>query len=392
MKGAKTMKKKTVSILLTLCLAAALFAGCGQQSGTNTAPATQAPAQTQTPAEQSPAATAATDAAKESEPVAEPEARTVNPAVIKVNTGAVKGEDLYEMFVTFGEKLSDLSGGAMTIDLYSSADYRDSVALDDVLNDNAEIVYLSSASACSTVTEIAYLGMYGCYNYVNGYDDTESLLSFYEATKDAVADIYDDYNCHFLSYRVPGYLVIASKDTEVVQPSDLSGKIMRVSGTWPGQLAEAMGIPTATVKITEIATALQRGTIDAALSGDAQCRDLMFYEVSKNISVFPEADQIGSVVMCKSAWEKLDADQQACVEEAAYYAMVEMLDGRAAEYTAMQELFAQNSAVYTISEEESAVWTSYVPAIYEQIDAAVGPKGPVLKQAILDWRAANGLS
>lgn len=366
------MKKQFLPLLLVLCLVLTLLAGCGQSS-------------TQEQQNQS-------DNSQTTDPSSESGEQTVNPAVVKVSTGAVKGEDLYEMFVTFGEKLEEVSGGAMTIDLYSSADYRDSVALDDVLNDNAEIVYLSSASACSTVSEIAYLGVYGCYNYVNGYDDTQSLLSFYDATKDAVSDIYDDYNCHFLSYRVPGYLVIASKDAEVTAPSDLSGKIMRVSGTWPGQLADAMGIPTATVKITEIATALQRGTIDAALSGDAQCRDLMFYEVSNYISVFPEADQVGCVVMCQSAWNKLDSAQQACVEEAAYYAMVEMLEGRAAEYEAMQELFSQYSTVYMASEEECAVWTSYIPALYDKIDDSVGAKGPVLRAAIENWRSANGLT
>ena len=96
--------------------------------------------------------------------------------------------------------------------------------------------------------------------------------------------------------------------------------------------------------------------------------------------------------MCQSAWEKLDAAQQACVEEASYYAMAEMLEGRAAEYEAMQELFNQYSSVYTVSEEECEVWTSYVPALYDKIDASVGEKGPVLRAAIEGWRAANGLA
>jgi hypothetical protein len=58
----------------------------------------------------------------------------------------------------------------------------------------------------------------------------------------------------------------------------------------------------------------------------------------------------------------------------------------------MLELFQANSDVRIITEEECAQWTSYVPAIYEQIDASVGEKGPVLKEAILSWRAANGLT
>lgn len=366
------MKKRTLAILLSACMILSALVGCSGKQAESDPPASS-PAQD----------AVAPSGGDTTEPVKE--------ATLSVYTGAVEGEDLYEMFVTLGEKLEDISGGAMKIDLHSSADYRDSVALDDVLNNNADIVYLSSASASSTVSEIAYLGMYGCYNYVNGDDDTESLLSFFEATKDEVNDIYNDYNCQLLSYRVPGYLVIASADTEVVTPKDLSSKIMRTSGTWIGQLASAMEIPTATVKITEIATALQRGTVDAALSGDAQCRDLMFYEVSGNISIFPEADQIGCVVCCKSTWDKLDTRQQACLEEASYHAMVEMLEGRANEYKEMLELFQQYSDVRIITEEECAVWTSYVPAVYEKIDAEVGPKGPVLKQAILDWRAENGL-
>ena len=373
------MKKRILALLLCVCLALAVFAACGNDTNSNT------PSNPGTSTPETPSNPGTPDDGNNNDP--EP----VKEAVISVKTGAVPGEDLYEMFVNFGNKLEAASGGAMTIDLYSSSDYRDAVALDDVLNNNADIVYLSSASASTTVSELAYLGIYGCYNYVNGYDDTESLLSFYEATKDAVSDIYADYNCHFLSYRVPGYLVIASADTDVLTPSDLSGKLMRTSGTWIGQLADAMGISSQNVKITEIATALQRKTVDAALSGDAQCRDLMFYEVSGNISIFPEADQVGCVVFCQGTWDKLDAAQQACVEQAAYDAMVDMLAGRAAEYEEMLELFQQYSDVRIISEEECKVWTSYIPAIFEKIDAEVGPKGPVLKQAILDWRAANGL-
>lgn len=378
--------KKIIAMIIGVCMFAAVCAGCGSTPAPATTAApetTAAPATTEAPADTTEAET------EEETTTREP----VNEAVIKVNTGAVKGEELYEMFVTFGEKLEEVSGGAMTIDLYSSSDYRDSVALDDVLNDNAEIVYLSSASASSTVTELAYMGFFGCYNYVNGYDDTESFISFYEATKDAVTDIYSDYNCHFLSYRVPGYLVIATNGVEVKNPSDLSDKIMRVSGTWPGQLAAAMGIPTAAVKITEIATSLQRGTIDAALSGDAQCRDLMFYEVADHISIFPEADQVGCIVMCQSAWDKLDEAQQACVEEAAYYAMVEMLGNRAKNFEEIKELFEQYSTVYEVTDEECKEWTKYVPGVYDQIaaDPNVGPKGDALRDAIIKWRTENGL-
>ncbi|MBE6017105.1 MAG: hypothetical protein E7233_05790 [Lachnospiraceae bacterium] len=378
--------KKIIALMISVSMILAIASGC---SSSGSQPTTTAAPETTTAAAAEDTTVQETDAETTEEETTTRE--PVNEAVVKVNTGAVKGEDLYQMFETFGEKLEEVSGGAMTIDLYSSSDYRDSVALDDVLNDNAEIVYLSSTSASSTVTELAYMGFYGSYNYVNGYDDAESLLSFYEATKDAVTDIYSDYNCHFLSYRVPGYLVIASNGVEVKSPADLNDKIMRVAGTWPGQLAAAMGIPTATVKITEIATALQRGTVDAALSGDAQCRDLMFYEVADHISIFPEADQVGCVVMCQSAWDKLDEAQQACVEEAAYYAMEEMLKNRAKTYEDIKALFEQNSTVYEISEEECKEWTKYVPQIYDQIDANVGPKGPVLKDAILKWRAENGL-
>ena len=38
---------------------------------------------------------------------------------------------------------------------------------------------------------------------------------------------------------------------------------------------------------------------------------LSFYEVADHISLFPEADQVGCVVMCQSAWDRLDEAQQA---------------------------------------------------------------------------------
>lgn len=384
--------KKLLGSLLAVVLAAGLLAGCGNSSAETTteAPATTTAAQTTTAAAESEEDTQAEETTEEE---TEPEAKTfdVDAYTFRANCGAVEGEELYSLFVYFKDALEEASNGAMTFSIYADNGYRDSVALDDILNDNVDIVYLSSSSSCTTVTDLAYMATYGAFNYVDGYDDTQSLLSFYDATADLVDSIFNDYNMHFLNFRNPGYAVIASKGVLVKTPSDLNGKLLRVAGNWPGKLCEIQGIATATVKITEIATAIQRGTVDAALSGDAQCRDLMFYEVSDYITVFPEADQVGSLVINLNTYNSLSKEQQECLDYAAYQAMKTAVSDRAKVYEECRDLFESGCEVYMLTEEECEEWTSAIPALYEAIDETTTEKGKALRDAIIKWREDNDL-
>ena len=377
MKEVRKMKKRIVALLLVCVMALALCA-CG-----SSAPA--APAAPAEPA--APAAPAAPAEQPKEEAPAEEVKEAVEPYCFNISYGGTPSSSMVAVMTKLQEELTKCSDGAFTFNVYNDNGYKEAQALDEMMNDIVDIVYLASGSTCGTVTEVAYLGIPGCFRYT---DDANAFFDFEDSVSGIMSDIYANYGIHYLGLRVPAKMAIVGTGDVVKAPADLNGKVVRVSGTWLGKLAVAMDIATANVGLSELATALQRKTIDSCFTGIEQAYSQMLGEVADYCCVLPETDGMGALVMDEDCWAKLSDAQKACVEEAVELWMQDCL-AVSNEFcdTAIKHMNDNNVTVYEFSDQECDDFLYAVPSVYEEIDAQTTDLGLALKDAILAYRAAH---
>ena len=361
--------KKVLALILALCMMLTV-AACGST------PAASTPADK--PAD-APAASTPAD-----EPADEPAAPAVEPYQFNISYGGTPGSSMVAVMESLQAIMTEKSGGAVTFNVYNDNGYKEKQALDELMNDIVDIVYLASGSTSGTVTEVAYLGMPGCFRYS---DNAEEFFAFEESVAPIMSDIYEGYGIHYLGLRVPAKMAIVGTGAAPLQSADLNGKVVRVSGTWLGRLAVSMDIATANVGLSELATALQRKTVDSCITGIEQVYAQMLGEVVDYACVLPETDGIGALVMDNECWAKLTDAQKACVEESVAAWMEECLKVSNTFYTqSIEALEANEVEVVYYDDAQCDEFLKTLPAVYEEIDAQTTENGHALRDAILAFR------
>jgi TRAP-type C4-dicarboxylate transport system substrate-binding protein len=149
------------------------------------------------------------------------------------------------------------------------------------------------------------------------FPDPETAKKAIMAWKPMEAKILDDKaNAVLLAMAVyPDQAIFSKKPVRKLE--DLKGLKIRVHSVALSSLVAGLGGDPLTVAFAEVYTALERGTLDAAISGTKPGYGLRWYEVAKYlvgpISMRPHV----ALAMNKTAWKRLPPDIQAILKEEA---------------------------------------------------------------------------
>jgi TRAP-type C4-dicarboxylate transport system substrate-binding protein len=110
-------------------------------------------------------------------------------------------------------------------------------------------------------------------------------------------------------YLWPSQYIFSRKP--VKGPADLKGLKVRVYGTALTEFARALGMEPVSIAFAETYTALERGTVDAAVTGTYPGFALKFYEVSKYLIDVNIGMAGGAFVVSKRTWDKLSPEHRA---------------------------------------------------------------------------------
>lgn len=110
-------------------------------------------------------------------------------------------------------------------------------------------------------------------------------------------------------YLWPGQYLFSKKP--VRGPEDLKGLKVRVYGTAQTEFARALGMEPVSIPFAEVYTALERGTVDAGITGTYPGFALKWYEVTKYIVDIGHGPVAGTFVMSKRTWDKLTPELRA---------------------------------------------------------------------------------
>ncbi len=233
----------------------------------------------------------------------------------------IEGTIVGEMATAFKTKLEEISGGTVLVDIQAGGVLGSEDQVLDNLLGGGNVTDISRISAFA-------LSQYGCNKakllslpYV--FENREHFWNF--ATSDLAKEVLNEPQVvglplRGLAYGEEGFRHFFFKNP-VTDINSLKGLKIRVSSdpVMVG-LVQGLGASPTNVAFTELYSALQTGVVDAAEQPTANYKSNAFPEVAPYFMM--DGHTLGAVqlVITDNAWNKLSAEQQGWVMEAAQYA------------------------------------------------------------------------
>lgn len=314
------MKKRFLGLALSAAMVASL-AGCGLKSPetTTTAAATEAAA---TEAATTAAAETTAEAAKDSTATAEVPDASGDPEVTLVYAEVNPLDTIVGQTDTaFKEKVEELSGGSIKVDLQASGVLGAEADVLDAMLGHSGTVDMARLSASSLTNYGATKAGLLALPYI--FSSREHFWNF--AKSDVAQEFLSETEDLGLGIKGLTYGEEGFRHFFTVKPvnslEDLKGMKLRVSSD-PVMVGtvESFGANATVVAFTELYSALQTGVVDGAEQPIANYKSNAFPEVAPNLIL--DGHQLGliEIVITNDAWDNLTEAQQACVTAAADYA------------------------------------------------------------------------
>ncbi len=233
----------------------------------------------------------------------------------------IEGTIVGEMATAFKTKLEEISGGTVLVDIQAGGVLGSEDQILDNLLGGGNVTDISRISAFA-------LSQYGCNKakllslpYV--FENRDHFWKF--ATSDLAKEFLNEPQdvglpLRGLAYGEEGFRHFFFKNP-VTDINSLKGLKIRVSSdpVMVG-LVQGLGASPTNVSFTELYSALQTGVVDAAEQPTANYKSNAFPEVAPYFMM--DGHTLGAVqlIITDNAWNKLSAEQQGWVMEAAEYA------------------------------------------------------------------------
>jgi TRAP-type C4-dicarboxylate transport system substrate-binding protein len=146
------------------------------------------------------------------------------------------------------------------------------------------------------------------------YPDLETAVKAHQGFMPAVKKYEDKLGGVVIGAYLWPYQVLFSKKP-IRSAADVKGLKVRVFGTAQTEFVRALGAEPVSIPFAEVYTALERGAVDAALTGTYSGFSLKWYEVSKYLVDVNHGPVVGIATVSKRSWDKLSPEQQQLVRK-----------------------------------------------------------------------------
>ncbi len=304
------MKKRGLSALLLAAIAALSLTACGGTAKTNTA------AEGTTAAATTAAAGETTKGGESKEASStDPQVTLVYAEVNPLDTIVGKTDQ------AFKDKVEELSGGSIKIDLQASGVLgAENDVLDNMLG-GAGTIDMSRISAFALTSYGANKSKLLSIPYTFAGRDHYWKFVNSELAPEFLMEPHDiGLGVRGLFYGEEGFRHFFSKKP-INSIDDVKGLKIRVSSdpVMTGMVS-ALGANATVVSMNELYSALQTGVVDAAEQPIANYKGNAFQEVAPNLILDGHTLGAIQVIITDATWDKLTENQQKAITEAAKYA------------------------------------------------------------------------
>ena len=362
--------KKLISLVMVAVMTASL-AACGSSSSSTTATTEAAAAETEAQAEgesteaESSAMTMVEGSAANEDPLGPSTASIHFKAGI---TNAMTGSYAAGL-VAFRKHLEEMSGGDMTVDIYTSSalgnesDMLDAVSMgtqDMLVTSTGPIPAFAAATANWAVLDLPYLFP----TYETAYEVLDGEVGQYLLSE------FDGTGVKALGFWENGYRCTTNSKKEIVHPEDLKGmKIRTMENKVHMATYSALGATPTAMAMGEVFSALQQGTIDGQENPFSityyanKLHEVQPYMTENNLFYSPSV-----LAISQDVFDGLTEEQQNVLIEAAELAKNEQrqIEQRMA-VQARKDMEAYGIIISDVDQDE---WIEATKSVYE--DSSLG--------------------
>ena len=230
-----------------------------------------------------------------------------------------EGNPITDGMYKFAELAKEYTNGTVTIDVYPNGALTDEASSVDQLQlGSLDLSRVNTNSLSSTIDAFGVFAM----PYLFASTEQKYIALDGEAGK-MVTDTLADYNMVPLYFWEAGARCFYTTKTPIRGVEDLKGMKIRVQQTEQAiAMVEALEAKATPMDYAEVFQGLQTGIVDGAENDFVSYYTSGHYEVAKYYSLDQHMAPPAILLMSKTSWDQMSAEQQAGVQKAAYEAAV----------------------------------------------------------------------
>ncbi len=219
----------------------------------------------------------------------------------------------------FKELVEQKSNGKITIIRYPSGELYDSKSeIEAIVNGNVDMSIMHVAYVGARSPQLEFISSFGAQGCWLDYDHFYRFLDMPEVQTIANKEFETKLKAKLLSPISYGTSVVSTNKKSIHTIADYKNLKMRASGTAQAIMYKALGAIPVELSVKEVFMALQRGTIDGAISGPGRFYFSKWYETTPYI-----IQDYGTPflqfwhAMNLNKWKKLTPENQKIIADAA---------------------------------------------------------------------------
>jgi TRAP-type transport system periplasmic protein len=273
---------------------------------------------------------------------------------IKVGIGLTADHPQGQAVAKFGELVSQKSDGKIKVKLFAGGLLGNDVSMVSSLQGGTQEMTIPDTSTLVGIAGLKEFGLINLPFVLNSSQEADELLDGPWGQK-LMAKL-PEKGLVGLGFWENGFRQISNNRHPINKAEDISGLKLRViQNPLFIDTFKALGANALPMPFPEVYTALETGTVDGQENPLATLITSKFYEVQKHTVISNHIYSVWAFLISKKFWDKLSADEQKILTEAANEATAfERKTIRAFDATALEEIKAKGVQVTTLSDEETA--------------------------------------
>lgn len=214
------------------------------------------------------------------------------------------------IFTPFGDRLAELSGGALTVKQYAGGALNKvppkqySILLDGV----ADLVFTLPGYTADVFPKTNVVGLPGV---------CDSALSCTQSLQNARVELETEYNAKVIALWANAPPVLITRNRPVRSLEDLQGMKVRTTSKADATFVEALGASAIAQPVSVINQNLANGVIDAIMIDPSAIRSFKLHEVAKHVTTwFPGSGSAFALLMNLDTYNDLSEEQKSWIDEA----------------------------------------------------------------------------
>ena len=369
--------KKIVSLILIAIMCVSLLAACGGGSSNSPAPAANSPE----PAANSPAPAANSPAPVGANPAPAGVDWSKSPQVL-IKVGTEFGPEDMAFMINSLDWIKEQTNGTVDYEIYFYGTLvTNDQAIDGVYDNIVQTAHATTGVMSGYIPEIGCLGIPGAIPA-----SLEDQIAFYASIRPIMKKIFESYGLAYWTCSFVGPAGFINRNKQILTPDDLKGQITRVSGGVMTDAMDAWGGTPAVVPFGDVATALERGTVDGSYTAYITFGTQHWCEVAEYITETGITESAGFEFYSLDFWNSLSQDQQNVLDASGDMFVQFHNQSFLLDYNNATEIIAANgNPVVALTDAQTKVFTDMLTPLFEEWGKTASPLGLELLKGVYDY-------